>query len=107
VGFIAPKKGTNARFVLGDDLLKALVLANTPINGQMTFDEFLGQLYKNYGIVIGPEESIQSGLFNSHRINIEYYDRNRIALLDKMKYAGLVVEYSDATAMIASTIRGF
>jgi hypothetical protein len=107
VGFIAPKKGTNARFVLGDDLLKALVLANTPINGQMTFDEFLDRLYQNYGIVIGPEEAIQSNLFNSHRINIEYYDRNRVALLEKMKYAGLVVEYSDATAMIANSIRGF
>ncbi len=107
VGFIAPKKGTNARFVLGNDLLKALVLANTPLSGQMTFDEILGQLHKSYGIVIGPEEATQSGLFNSHRINIEYYDRNRVALLDKMKYAGLVIEYSDATAMIASTTSGF
>ena len=106
-GFVAPRKGTAVRFVLGDNLLKALVLANTTTRGQMTFDDFLHQLYKNYGIVIGPEEANLAGLFDRHRINADYYDRNRLALLDKMKYAGLVIEYSDATAMIANTVRGF
>jgi hypothetical protein len=106
-GFVAPRKGPAARFVLGDNLLKALVLANAPVRGQMTFDGFLRQLYKNYGLVIGPEEANLAGLFDRHRINADYYDRNRLALLDKMKYAGLVIEYSDATAMIANTVRGF
>src|SRR5205085_8053309 len=69
VGFVAPRKGPAARFVLGDNLLKALVLANTPVRGQMTFDGFLGQLYKNYGLVIGPEEANLAGLFDRHRIN--------------------------------------
>jgi hypothetical protein len=107
VGFVAPRKGPAARFVLGDNLLKALVLANAPVSGQMTFDSFLRQLYENYGIVIGPEEANLAGLFDRHRINADYYDRNRLALLDKMKYAGLVMEYSDATAMIANVVRGF
>ncbi|GAB4533305.1 MAG: hypothetical protein Fur0018_22510 [Anaerolineales bacterium] len=100
VGFVAPLKGPGARFVLGDNLLKALTLANIPPGSGMTYDAFLARLYERYGLVIGPVEVRESGLLERQRINAEYYDRNRAALLEKMKHAGLAVEYSDATAVV-------
>ncbi|MDQ7029058.1 MAG: hypothetical protein Q9O62_04435 [Ardenticatenia bacterium] len=100
VGFVAPRKGPGARFVLGDNLLKALTLANLPPGSGMTYDEFLARLYERYGLVVGPDEARQSGLFDRQRINAEYYSRNKDALLEKMKHAGLAVEYSDATAVV-------
>jgi len=100
VGFVAPRKGPSARFVLGDNLLKALTLANTSSEFGMTYDEFLARLYERYGLVIGPVEAREAGLLERQRINVEYYHRNRLALLEKMKHAGLAVEYSDATAMV-------
>ncbi|MBN2267714.1 MAG: hypothetical protein JW725_05265 [Candidatus Babeliaceae bacterium] len=103
VGFVAPKKGAGARFVLDDNILKALTLANVS-KQEMTYDEFLARLYLRYGIVVGPIEARQSGLFERQRINVEYYDRNKIALLEKMKFAGLATEYSDATAMIGKSV---
>jgi len=100
VGLVAPRKGPGARFVLGDNLLKALTLANLPPGKVMTYDGFLSQLYDRYGLVVGPDEARQSGLFDCQRINTEYYYRNKAALLEKMKHPGLAVEYSDATAMV-------
>jgi hypothetical protein len=100
IEFVAPRKGIAARYVLGSNLLKALTLANLPVGAELTYDEFVGRLYQRYGLIIGPLEAKESGLFERHRINTEYYDRNRLALLEKMKRAGLAVEYSDATAMV-------
>ncbi len=100
VGFVAPRKGTSARFVLGDNLLKALTLANVPPDSGMIYDEFLARLYERYGLVVGPVEARQAGLLERQRINVEYYDRNHLALLEKMRHAGLAVEYSDATAVV-------
>jgi hypothetical protein len=100
VGFVAPYKGPSGRFVLEDNLLKALVLANLPPDDQMTFGDFLERLYERYGLIVGSGEARASGLFDQQRINAEYYDQNRAALLEKMKHAGLVIEYSDATALV-------
>lgn len=100
VGLVVPRKGPGARFVLGDNLLKALTLANVPSGTGTTYDAFLARLYKRYGLVVGPGEARASGLFDRQRINAEYYDRNKAALLEKMKHAGLAVEYSDATAVV-------
>ncbi|MCX7681302.1 MAG: hypothetical protein N2508_04950, partial [Anaerolineae bacterium] len=100
VGLAAPRKGPSARLVLGDNLLKALTLANISPGDGMTYDEFLQRLYRRYGLVIGAREARESGLLERHRVNGEYFERNRAALLEKMKLAGLAKEYSDATAVV-------
>lgn len=100
IGFIAPQKGSNQRFVLGDTLLKALVLANVTPGSVIPYDELLERLHRRYGFVIGLREARLSGLYERHSINASYFDDNRMALLEKMKSAGLLREYSDATAMV-------
>jgi hypothetical protein len=100
VGLAAPRKGPGARFVLGDNLLKALTLANIPPGNGMTYDEFLQRLYRRYGLVVGIREAREAGLLERQRVNGEYFERNRAALLGKMKHAGLAMEYSDATAVV-------
>ncbi|HOT91746.1 MAG TPA: hypothetical protein PLN71_09285 [Anaerolineae bacterium] len=100
VGLAAPRKGPGARFVLGDNLLKALTLANIPPGDGMTYDEFLQRLYERYGLVVGVREAREASLLERQRVNGEYFERNRAALLEKMKHAGLATEYSDATAVV-------
>ncbi len=100
VGLVAPHKGANARFVLGDNLLKALTLANLSPGAGMTYDEFLQRLYQRYGLVVGVREAREAGLLERQRVNGEYFEHNRAALLEKMKHAGLATEYSDATAVV-------
>jgi len=100
IGFVAPRTGTGARYILGNNMLKALTLAILPPGSRITYDRFLALLYEQYGLVVGPIEAKQSGLFERQRINSEYYERNKAALLAKLKFAGLAIEYSDATAMV-------
>jgi hypothetical protein len=102
IGLIAPRKGVAIRFVLGDTLLKTLVLAMLPRGegGVVPFGDFLERLYQHYGIIVGPGEAHSSGLGARLRINEEYYTRNRDALLGRMQRAGLLTQYSDATALV-------
>lgn len=101
IGLIAPRKGPQIRFVLGDTLLKTLVLAALPRGAApMRFGEFLELLYDRYGIIVGPGEAKKAGLIDRLRINEEYYTRNREALRARMQRAGLVTQYSDATALV-------
>jgi hypothetical protein len=101
IGFIAPRKGPHPRFVLGDTLLKTLVTANLRAGDALSFGALLERLYTRYGIVVGPQEADKAGLIERLRINEEYYTYNRDALLARMKRAGLVTQYSDATALVS------
>ena len=99
--FVAPRKGRNERFVLGDNLLKALTFANLEPGKSQVYGDFLNRLRNRYGLIVGSDGARESGLFARHPINENYYRRNQDALLAKLKYAGLAIEYSDATAMVA------
>ncbi len=100
IGLIAPRKGAYIRYALGDTLLKTLVLAMLPRDVELPFGEFLEQLHQRYGIVVGPGEARAAELMTRLRINEEYYARNRDALLGRMQRAGLLTQYSDATALV-------
>jgi hypothetical protein len=100
IGLIAPRKGSQIRFVLGDTLLKTLVMALLVREEHMPYGIFLDQLYTRYGIVVGPGEAHAADLMERLRINEEYYTRNRAALLVRMQRAGLLTQYSDATALV-------
>jgi hypothetical protein len=100
IGLIAPRKGPRPRFVLGDTLLKALVIANLPQGATLGYGALLEHLARRYGIIVGPGEAREAGLAERLRINEEYYARNRDALLVRMQRAGLVTQYSDATALV-------
>lgn len=101
IGLVAPRKGPQVRFVLGDTLLKTLVMAILPREAApIAFGSLLEQLHSRYGIVVGPGEAREAGLLERLRINEEYYTRNRDALLGRMQRAGLLTQYSDATALV-------
>jgi hypothetical protein len=101
IGLLAPRKGPHPRFVLGDTLLKTLVTANLRAGDTLSFGALLERLYARYGVVVGPQEADKAGLVERLRINEEYYSHNRDALLARMKRAGLVTQYSDATALVS------
>jgi hypothetical protein len=101
IGLIAPRQGPLVRYVLGDTLLKTLAMAILPRNAApVPFGTFLEHLYRRYGIIVGPGEAREAGLTTQLRINEGYYTRNRDALLVRMQRAGLLTQYSDATALV-------
>lgn len=94
------KAGSNYRYTMTDVFLQTLVLVNVKANDSIEFSEFLDILYKKYGFVIGEIQSRESGMYDRSKLNISYYHKNELALREKLKKNGLLVEYSDATAMI-------
>ncbi len=100
IEFVAPRKGPSGRFVLGDTLLKAITVANLMPGQAQIYYEFLRRLYDRYGLIVGPDDARGSGLLERKPINEQYYRLNQDALLEKMKHAGLAIEYSDATAIV-------
>jgi hypothetical protein len=101
-GFVLPNRGTSQRYVLGDTLLKAIVLANVPPGRRLEYDSFLERIYERYGLVVGQREARASGLYDRRPINVEYYSDNMNALENKLKNAWLLEEYSDATALVVN-----
>ncbi|RMD82122.1 MAG: hypothetical protein D6823_01555, partial [Chloroflexi bacterium] len=101
IGLIAPQRGPQPRFVLGDTLLKTLTMTVIkPFEQAISFGEFLTRLYQRYGIIIGPGEARASRLLERAGVNEGVFARNRERLLERMKFAGLATIYSDATAMV-------
>ncbi|GIV64520.1 hypothetical protein A6A03_17700 [Chloroflexus islandicus] len=101
IGLIAPQRGPQPRFVLGDTLLKTLTMTVVkPAEQAISFGEFLTRLYQRYGIIVGPGEARESGLLSRAGVNEGVFARNRERLLERLKFAGLATIYSDATAMV-------
>lgn len=94
------KTGTNYRYIMTDTFLQTLVFINLSPNEAIEFSEFLDKIYKKYGFIIGEIQAKESGLYERSRLNISYYQKNEQALRNKLKKNGLLIEFSDATAMI-------
>ncbi|WP_223440810.1 hypothetical protein [Metabacillus dongyingensis] len=94
------KSGSNYRYIMTDDFLQTLVFINVRPNESIEFSDFISRLYNSYGFVIGEVQARKSGLYKESKLNISYYQKNELALREKLRKNGLLVEYSDATAMI-------
>jgi len=101
-GFATFRRGSaaNYRYTISDTFLQMLVFTKVKPQGKMEFFEFLDVLYRDYGIVIGEKQAKDSGLYDMSRLNVRYFQENEKALRDKLLQNGLLIEFSDATAMI-------
>ncbi|OAX50850.1 hypothetical protein gpAD87_21835 [Paenibacillus sp. AD87] len=77
-----------------------LVFTKVKPGEKMEYNDFLNVLYQDYGIVIGESEAKVSGQYEKSRLNIRYFQDNEKALREKLRHNGLLIEFSDATAMI-------
>jgi len=104
IGLIRPRFGRGQRYILSPVLQKALVIANVEPKGtgqgRLFFDDFVARLYERYGLVIGPVEARKAALFELRDIDHQYYKDNLREFRKQLKNAGLLSEYSDATAVV-------
>jgi hypothetical protein len=94
------KAGSSYRYTMSDNFIQSLVFTNVEPKGSIEFNDFLDKLFTSYGFVIGVKQAKDSGLYEESKLNISYFQKNENALRDKLRKNGLLVEYSDATAMI-------
>lgn len=101
-GFATYRRGSasNYRYTISDAFLQMLVFTKVKPKEKMEYHEFLETLFRDYGIVIGELQAKESGLYELSRLNIRYFNDNEKALRDKLRHNGLLIEFSDATAMV-------
>ncbi|MBD1381552.1 hypothetical protein [Metabacillus arenae] len=101
-GFGGYRKGSKYRYFMSDNFIQVLVYANLEPNKQMEFNIFLEKLYKKYGFIIGELQAKGNGIYEKSKLNVSYFQKNEYALREKLRHNGLLIEYSDATAMISN-----
>ncbi|KGX91862.1 hypothetical protein [Pontibacillus marinus] len=99
-GFGGYRVGSKYRYFMTDSFLQVLVYSIVKPKSSMEYHDFLKTLYEKFGFIIGEVEARKDGIYETSRINISYFQRNEYALREKLRHNGLLVEYSDATAMI-------
>lgn len=100
---IIPRKGANERFSLSEDILRFLVLSIIPPKKKMTLDMFLDNLYKHYGIIIGPNEykiSLEKSSNDMSDVLANSFAENLLAFQAFLKSTGFLKELSDATSIV-------
>ena len=99
-GFGGYKAGSKYRYYMTDNFLQVLVYIIVKPKEAIEFNSFLEIIYNKFGFIIGEIQARRDGIYEKSRINISYFQRNEHALREKLRHNGLLVEYSDATAMI-------
>ncbi|MCJ7847581.1 hypothetical protein MUB35_19855 [Blautia sp. NSJ-175] len=100
---IIPVSGPFERFSLSEDAIRFLVLSLVAPGDKMTLKMFLEKLYRNYRIVIGPEEyrqSLENIIMDSSLANS--FAENVVAFQEFLRSTGFLKELSDATSIVVN-----
>lgn len=98
-GLATSRQRVGPWFALDDGMLFALVLAN--VTHTIELRDFVAQLYKRYGLIIGPEEARDA----FGRIQVERYEANLAALEVRMTRLALTQRLSDDCAFVTNPYR--
>ncbi|MGO4348249.1 hypothetical protein AB4Z45_22405 [Paenibacillus sp. MCAF9] len=101
-GFATFRRGSvgNYRYTISDSFLQMIVFTTIKPMGKMEYYDFLDEIYNKYQIVIGEAQARECGIYSKSNLNIRYFQENEKALRNKLRQNGLLIEFSDATAMI-------
>lgn len=98
-GLATSRQRVGPWFALDDGMLFSLVLAN--VTHTIELRDFVAQLYRRYGLVIGPEEARDA----FGRIHVERYEANLAALEARMTRLALTQRLSDDCAFVTNPYR--
>lgn len=100
LGFVVPRRGPGARFVLTDHLLRYLVLTIIRPGERMTYDSFVEQVFQRYGIAFNGKYSCRAcdwcGVHQPTNLGSE----TEQWVMHMLEEAGVMVHLSDACSMI-------
>ena len=100
---IIPVSGPFERFSLSEDVIRFLVFSLVIPGEKMTLKMFLEKLYRNYRIVIGPEEYRRSfENTNTDSFLANSFSENVVAFQRFLRSTGFLKELSDATSIVVN-----
>jgi predicted transcriptional regulator len=96
IGLSSKRNSRSIRYAPKDMLLKTVVLAT--VSERMEFQEFLRELYRKYGFVIGAKQAL--ALFDAKQAEQDDFTMNEKRLEDRLASLGLLKRLSDACAYV-------
>mgnify|MGYP001213280425 CR=1 FL=1 len=100
LGIIAPLKGSGARFVMTDGLLRYLVMALLRPEERCTDRVFIERLYRHYGIAVEGENLTDAVLWSGLPANSSVQPERGSWLAEMLRAGGFLTELSDACAVV-------
>ncbi len=99
IGFVVPKRGAGARFILNEQLLRLLVVTTVPLGGRLTFDTFKALLEQRHGLVFDANGLDRANKWLSGKGIYLPADTDRW-LQDILEAAGFLIHLSDSCALV-------
>ena len=106
IGFIVPKRGVGARFVLNDRILRFLVMSLIPPGERFTYETFKKLLFAHYGIAIDDERIGQACEWCGTSKLTTLGGTSDVWLIEMLKAAGVLVQLSDSSSLVANPFDG-
>jgi hypothetical protein len=103
IGLIVPRRGSGARFVLSEKLLRYLVLALIRPGERVTYDTFKDLLFAHYGIAVD-DRQISSACEWTGTARLTSLGRKADGwLLDMLNASGVLINLSDSCSLVANS----
>jgi len=104
LGFMVPRRGPGARFVLTDHLLRYLVLTIVRPGERMTYDSFLDQVFLRFGMALGGRHLTKACEWSgSHPPAALNGDADQW-VTDMLEGSGVLVRLSDSCSMVENPL---
>lgn len=104
LGFMVPRRGPGARFVLTDQLLRYLVLAIVRPGARMTYESFLEQVFMRFGMALGGKYLKQACEWTGTHPPAALNGDADQWLIDMLEGAGVLVRLSDSCSMVENPL---
>ncbi|WP_321495585.1 hypothetical protein [uncultured Desulfobacter sp.] len=104
LGFMVPRRGPGARFVLTDHLLRYLVLTIVRPGERMTYDSFLDQIFLRVGIALSGKHLNRACEWSSSYPPAAIGEDTGQWLTDMLEGAGVLVRLSDSCSMVENPL---
>jgi hypothetical protein len=99
IGFVVPKRGSGARFILNEQLLRLLVVTTVPRGGRLTFDTFKNLLEQRHGLVFDANGLDRASQWLSGKGIYLPADTDKW-LQEMLEAAGFLIHLSDSCALV-------
>ncbi|HLW08110.1 MAG TPA: hypothetical protein VKY45_11170, partial [Marinilabiliaceae bacterium] len=98
LGIISPKKGSGARFVMTERVLRYLVLVLVPPGQRCTYEEFLQRLYLHFGIAVEENNLIDATMWSGFTANQSVQAGSW--LQNMLSAGGFLIKLSDSHSIV-------
>jgi hypothetical protein len=100
IGLIVPKRGSGARFVLNEKLLRCIVMATIRPGQRITYDSFRKLMFAHYGIVVDEEMVGRSCLWSGTSRLTTLGGSSDGWLIEMLEAAGMLIRLSDSCSLV-------